>query len=70
LSNFYTGGGSRTSSQLVGTTNFLIEVAKGTVLGHSAIFKFGRNDEIDTGTDPEDIRPRRYLDLWRIIHLQ
>jgi hypothetical protein len=52
MTNFYTGGGSRTSSQLVGTTNFLVEVAKGTVLGHSAVFKFGRNDEIDTSTDP------------------
>lgn len=55
MTNFYTGGGSRTSSQLVGTTDFLLEVAKGTVLGHSTVSKFGRNDEIDTGTDPEDI---------------
>lgn len=55
MTNFYTGASGRASSQLVGTTNFLIEVAKGTVLGHSAINKFGRNDEIDTGTDPEDI---------------
>ena len=55
MSNFYTGGGSRTSSQLIGTTDFLIEVAKGTVLGHSFVQKYGRNPDIDTATDPEDI---------------
>mgnify|MGYP000142901905 CR=1 FL=1 len=55
MTNFYTGGGSRTSSQLVGTTNFFLEVAKGAVLGHNTVHKFGRNDEIDTTTDPEDI---------------
>ena len=55
MTNFYTGGGAVISSQLVGTTNFFLEVAKGTVLGHSAIYKFGRNEEIDTGSDPEDI---------------
>ena len=55
MTNFYTGGGSRTSSQLVGTTDFLIEVAKGTVLGHSFVQKYGRNSDIDTATDPEDI---------------
>ena len=55
MTNFYTGGGSRTSSQLVGTTDFLLEVAKGTVLGHSIVIKYGRNPEIDTLTDPEDI---------------
>jgi len=55
MTNFYTGGGSRTSSQLIGTTDFLIEVAKGTVLGHSFVQKYGRNSDIDTATDPEDI---------------
>jgi hypothetical protein len=55
MTNFYTGGGSRTSGQLIGTTDFLIEVAKGTVLGHSLVFKYGRNPDIDTGTDPEDV---------------
>ena len=48
-SNFSAGG------TLVTSGNFLIEVAKGNITGHSAIFKFGRNDEIDTTTDPEDI---------------
>lgn len=34
---------------------FLISVAKGDVPGHSLVFKYGRNPDIDTGTDPEDI---------------
>ncbi len=55
MTNFYTGGGAVISSQLVGTTNFFLEVAKGTVLGHKTVHKYGRNDDIDTGTDPEDI---------------
>ena len=55
MANIYTGGGAVISSQLVGTTNFFLEVAKGTVLGHKSVQKFGRNEEIDTGTDPEDI---------------
>jgi hypothetical protein len=33
--------------------NFLIEVSKGNISGHSAIFKFGRNEEIDTGKTPK-----------------
>lgn len=55
MSNFYTGGGSRTSSQLVGTTDFFLEVAKGTVLGHSIFIKYGRNPDIDAATTPADI---------------
>ena len=55
MTNFYTGGGSGTSNRLIGVSDFLIEVAKGTVLGHSLVFKFGRNPDIDTGTDPEDV---------------
>lgn len=55
MSNFYTGGGSGTSNRLIGVSDFLIEVAKGTVLGHSLEFKFGRNPDIDTGSTPEDI---------------
>ena len=37
------------------TTDFLIEVAKGNVTGHALVNKFGRNPDVDTGTDPEDI---------------
>jgi len=47
--------GIRPSSQLVGITNFFLEVAKGNIAGHTTVHKFGRNDEIDTGTDPEDV---------------
>lgn len=35
--------------------DFLIEVSKGNIPGHSLIFKFGRNDDIDIGTVPEDV---------------
>lgn len=35
--------------------DFLISVAKGDVSGHSLVFKYGRNDDIDTGSDPEEI---------------
>ena len=55
MTNFYTGSGTATNSQLVRTTNFFLEVAKGNVVGHKTVHKFGRNDEIDTGTDPEDV---------------
>ncbi len=34
---------------------YWLEVAKGTVPGVSYVNKLGRNPEIDTGTDPEDI---------------
>ena len=33
----------------------LIEVQKGTVAGHSIVHKFGRNPDVDTATDPEDV---------------
>lgn len=44
------GGGASGFSE-----DFLISVAKGDVSGHSLVFKYGRNDDIDTGTDPEDV---------------
>ena len=38
-----------------GNTDFALEVVKGNVPGHSFINKFGRNPDIDTGSDPEDV---------------
>jgi len=35
--------------------DFLIEVAKGNVAGHSLMQKFGENPDVDTGTVPEDM---------------
>jgi hypothetical protein len=35
--------------------NFLIEVAKGNVPGHSIVNKFGENPAVTTATDPEDV---------------
>lgn len=37
------------------TTNFSLEVAKGNVPKHGLITKFGHNNDIDTGSTPEDI---------------
>jgi len=45
------------SSSYQPSTNkdFLIEVAKGNIPGHSVVNKFGHNPSITTSTDPEDI---------------
>lgn len=37
------------------TTDFNLEIAKGNVTKHSLITKFGFNDDVDTGTLPEDL---------------
>ena len=49
LANCCSGGAGGFSEE------FLISVAKGDVSGHSLVFKYGRNGDIDTGSDPEDI---------------
>jgi hypothetical protein len=46
------------------TTDFLIEVAKGNVEGHSIITKFGENTDIDILTTPESIWDGGGLYTW------
>lgn len=36
-------------------TPYSLEVAKGTISGVSVLEKFGRNEDIDTSSDPEDV---------------
>ena len=43
------------SSGTGGSGNLFLEISQGKVSGYSVVHKFGRNDEIDTGTDPEDV---------------
>lgn len=40
-------------NSLLKVSDFLVEVAKGTVPGHSVWHKFGRNEEIDTANDAD-----------------
>ncbi|MHA1401533.1 MAG: hypothetical protein ACTSQE_14380 [Candidatus Heimdallarchaeaceae archaeon] len=39
----------------IGNTNFELEVTKGKIPGHINFEKFGKNNDIDTGTTPQDI---------------
>lgn len=56
MGNRYSGISAGSSgSNLLLTGDFLIEVAKGQIQDHSLVFKFGRNPDVDAGTDPEDV---------------
>lgn len=56
MSNRYSGIGAGSSgSNLVYTTDFLIEVAKGQIQDHSLIFKYGRTPSLDPGDAPADV---------------
>jgi hypothetical protein len=39
----------------IGTTDFMFEVAKGNVFGHSQMNKYGHNPEVTSGSAPEDV---------------
>jgi len=47
------------------TSSFLIGVAKGEFPGLSVVHKFGRNSDVDTGTDPETIWEADGLKVWQ-----
>lgn len=59
MAQIYTGSNTANCCSSSDSTSynedFMIRVAKGEVPGHSLVFKYGRNDDIDTTTDPEDI---------------
>lgn len=56
MSNRYSGITSGSSgSNLVYTTDFLIEVAKGQIQDHSLIFKYGRTPALDPIDAPADV---------------
>ena len=54
------------SATIPRTMTDLVEVQKGTVAGHSIVHKFGRNPDVDTGTDPEDVWNTAGLYTWQI----
>ena len=39
----------------ISTKDFALEVKKGNVTNHSGLNKFGRNEDVGTATDPEDV---------------
>lgn len=43
------------SSTFVNVSDFLFQVAQGSISGYQSINQFGRNTDIDADTDPEDI---------------
>jgi len=46
--------------------DFYAEIKKGNVPGHEIVHKFGRNPDVDTATDPEDIWNTGGLATWAI----
>jgi len=56
MGNRYSGiSGGSSGSNLVYTTDFLIEVAKGQIQDHSLIFKYGRSPELNSSDAPADV---------------
>lgn len=51
----FSGSNISAGGTWVTSGDFLIEVAKGNIPGHSLVFKYGRNPDIDTLTDPEEV---------------
>ena len=52
----------------VATPNdFYLEVAKGNIVGHSAVHKFGANFDVSTGTTPETIWSAGGLYPWSVF---
>jgi len=43
------------SSTFVNASDFLFQVSQGAIAGYKRVNKYGRNPDIDTATDPEDI---------------
>lgn len=63
----YTAAGSsraRSSGGSQAFYDFLVEVAKGSVAGHSLVHKFGSNPDVDTATTPEDVWQSGGLMHW------
>lgn len=56
MGNRYSGiSGGSSGSNLVYTTDFLIEVAKGRIQDHSLVFKYGRTPDLDINDAPADV---------------